>query len=259
MRLVPYILLLIPALLQSWLAVLLVRRSIHRRFPVFFTYTIFSILAAVTLLVVQRNPWAYFYAYWIAEALYALLGFFAICEAFYRVFWHFFLMWWWFKFLLPSVGILMLALSVVEGIFFPPVQAPPLLATIFVAEMAVRCLQGGVFFLFIMLVWFHSLPWQNYAFGIALGFATSGFSIFVTFVLRSKFGTGIVKVIQFVPPVAYIATVGIWLAAFLRPEPPDPLAGHMSPLKPDEVVRVLERLTQQVKGIFKRCWATFSY
>ncbi len=208
---------------------------------------------------VNGNRWTYSYVYWVAEALYAALGFVAIYEVFRQVFWHFYLMWWWFKFLLPVAGLFMLTLSIIEGILFPPVQAPPLLATIFVAEMAVRCLQGGIFCLFILLIWFHSMPWQKYAFGIALGFAASGLVIFVTYLVRSKFGTRFVPVIKFVPPVGYIIAVGIWLASFVRPEPPDPFGGQVSPLRPEQVVELLERLTKQVKGIFKRCLATSLY
>jgi hypothetical protein len=252
-------LLIIGPVLQAWLAFLLIKRRCHSSFPLFFAYTLFSIVAEITTFAVQRNMWAYFYVYWSAEAVYAVLGFMAIYEAFRHVFWHFYVMWPWFKFLVPSVGVLMLVLSLIEGIAFPPIQAPPLLATIVVAEMAVRCLQGGVFCLFIVLVILNSLPWQNQAFGIALGFSISGLGIFVTFLLRSKFGTQFVPVIKFVPPVAYILAVMIWLFSFIRPEPPNPFTGLASPLTPDEVLTLLQRLTREMKGLFKRCLATSLY
>jgi hypothetical protein len=259
MSLTASILLLTPMTLQGWLAVILFRRHIHRSFPFFFAYTLFSILAGITMLLVQGNVWTYGFVYWVSEALYAVLGFLAIYEAFHWVFRRFYLMWWWFKFLLPAVGVVMMGVSIIEGTFYPPVQAPPVLATIFVAEMAVRCLQGGIFCLFILLVWFLSMPWQNYAFGIALGFAVSGLGIFVTFLVRSKSGTTFVSVIQFVPPVGYIVAVLIWLASFVKPEPPDPFAGLVSPLRPEQVITLLERLTRQVKDVFKRCFMTSSY
>jgi hypothetical protein len=101
-----------------------------------------------------------------------------------------------------------------EGAMFPPRQAPPVLATIIVAEMAVRCLQGGIFRFFVVLVILNSLPWQNQAFGVALGFSISGLGIFITFVLRSKFGTHYVPVIQFVPPVAYILAMPFSLSSW---------------------------------------------
>lgn len=249
------VLLLIGPILQSWLAAKLVKGRVYRLFPLFFTYTLFSIVAEITALAVHRNVWKYFYVYWFAEAIYAVLGFMAIYEAFRRVFWHFYLMWWWFKLLVPTVGLFMLAVSIVEGVAYPPTQAPPVLSAIVVAEMAVRCLQGGIFFLFMVLVAINSLPWQNQAFGVAFGFSISGLGIFTTFVLRSKFGTHFIPVIQFVPPVAYILAVIIWLFSFSRPEPPNPFEGLASPLTPEQVLAQVRRLSQEMKGFFKRCLA----
>jgi hypothetical protein len=256
---VQFILLLLPVLMQVWLAVLLVARRLYRQFPLFFAYTLFSLAAELVRTLVQSDQWLFVYVYWTTEALYSLLGFLAIYEAFRRVFRHCYVMWWWFKFLPVVTGALLMGVSLVEGIFFPPIQAPPLLSTIFVSEMAVRCLQSGVFCLFIVLVKLYSLPWRNYSFGIALGFAVSAFGILVTFVVRSKSGTQFVPVIRFIPPVAYIIAVLIWLLSFIKPEPPDPFAGIVSPLRPEEVLVLLKRWTQQIKGMFKRCLTTSLY
>ena len=252
------LLLVIGPILQAWLVVVLVKKRAYKMLPLFFAYTLFSILAEIAALAVHRNAWAYFYVYWSAEAIYSILGFLAIYEAFRRVFWHFYRMWWWFKLLVPGVGIVMLTVSLVEGIMFPPSEAPPLLSAIVVAEMAVRCLQGGIFFLFMLLVVVNSLPWQNQVFGVALSFSISGLGIFITFVLRSKFGTHFIPVIQFLPPVAYILAVTIWLFSFSRPEPPNPFEGLASPLTPEHVLAQLQRLTQEMKGFFKRCLVTSS-
>jgi hypothetical protein len=254
-----FILFLLPVLMQTWLAALLIGRRLYRHFPLFFAYTSFSLAAELLRTLVQHDQWRFLYVYWTTEALYALLGFLAIYEAFRHVFRHFYVMWWWFRFLPAVIGLLLMGVSLVEGIFFPPIQAPPLLATIFVSEMAVRCLQSGVFCLFIVLVKLYSLPWRNYSFGIALGFAVSAFGIFVTFLVRSKSGTQFVPVIRFIPPVAYIIAVLIWLLSFIKPEPPDPFAGIESPLRPEEVLVLLKSWTQQIKGMFKRCLTTSLY
>src|SRR6185312_8334687 len=99
--------------LQAWLGVLLVRRGAHKQFPWFMTYTAFSIVASSIRWLLRPDTWAYFYSYWMAEALYSVLGFLAIYEAFRQVFRHFYLMWWWFKFLLPLAGGLMLAIAII--------------------------------------------------------------------------------------------------------------------------------------------------
>jgi hypothetical protein len=97
-----YLLLLLPVLMQTWLAALFIGRRLYRRFPFFFVYTSFSLLAELLRTLVQHDQWRFLYVYWTTEALYALLGFLAIYEAFRHVFRHFYVMWWWFRFL-PAV------------------------------------------------------------------------------------------------------------------------------------------------------------
>src|SRR5436305_1218186 len=93
-------LLLVGPFLQAWLLTMLVRRRVYRRFLWFCIYTMFAILAGLTEFTVRNNAWKYAYVYWAAEALYTVLGFFAIQETFRWVFQHFYIFWW-FKLLLP--------------------------------------------------------------------------------------------------------------------------------------------------------------
>src|SRR6266481_2210227 len=244
--------------LQGGLAVLLAWKRVYKRFPWFFTYTVFSLLAGTVKLFVRKNALAYFNAYWSAEALYALLGFLAVYEAFRWVFRHFYLMWWWFKYLLPGIGTLMLAIAIIKGLLFPPIEVRHDLAIIYVSEMAVRCLQGGIFALFVVLVRLHSLPARTYAFGISLGFAISAFGIFLAVSVRSEFGTKVAPLVKLLPAVAYMVAVGIWLAFVIRPEPPDPFEGLASSVAPERVIEILDQYTRQLKDLFKRCSPTSS-
>src|SRR6266700_490357 len=99
--------LVVPTTLQAWLIVLLLRRRANERFPWFFAYTIFSVVVGIGKFLARGNDWQYFYVYWLAEALYAVLGFLAIYEAFRWVFRSFYVLSW-FKYLLPGVGTIML-------------------------------------------------------------------------------------------------------------------------------------------------------
>jgi hypothetical protein len=245
----------VPTALQAWLAFLLARKTVRNRFVWFFTYTTFSLIAGVVKVLVHGNKWQYSYVYWSAEALYAVLGFLAIYEAFRSVFRSFYVLWW-FKYLLPAAGFVMLAIAIIKGVLFPPVQAPPVLATILISELAVRCLQGGIFALFVALVWFNSMPAWNRAFGIALGFSVSSLGILLTILIRSEFGIKVAPLITLGPAVAYIMAEAIWLIVFLKPEPPDPFAGIESSLTPAQVIGVLEEYTQQIKDWFRRCFPT---
>jgi len=245
--------LILVTFLQAWLLIALIRRRVLGRFKWFFFYTVFSIVAGIGEFAVRNRPWTYFYVYWAAEAVYSILGFFAIDEAFRRVFRNFYVLRW-FRFLLPGVGIVMLILAVVEGYFNPPVQAPWWLATIYVGEIAVRCLQVGIFALFVLLVRLYLLPWQNYAFGISVGFSIAAFGMFTTVMLRSALGTKLMA-LQYVPAMAYLIAVLIWLASFIKPEPPNPYQGLISPLTPEQLLVLLRSYTQELKGLLKKSMA----
>ena len=119
----------------------------------FFTYTVFAVIAELCKFAVaqySRHPMTYFYSYWSAEAIYAALGFLAIHEVFRRVFENFKSLPW-FKFLLPMVGLGMLAISALIPIVHRAVETAPFLEGIYSLQIAVRCLQIGVFFLIFFL------------------------------------------------------------------------------------------------------------
>ena len=153
---------MIPPVLQTCLAVLLSRRQAFKTFPFFFWYTVFAVIAEAlkfALVISDRhNTVTYFYVYWGAEAIYAVLGFLAIHEVFRHVFENFNRLSW-FKFLLPAVGVIMLGISALIPIFHPAVETEPLLESIYSLQIAVRCLQLGIFFRF--SCWPGSLIWTT--------------------------------------------------------------------------------------------------
>jgi hypothetical protein len=251
MSIIDSLLSLIPVALQIWLATMLVRRAVHRSFSFFFVYTMFSIIAGIARFLALNYPWTYYYTYWATEALYAVLGFLAIFEVFRYVFQEFYVLLW-FRLLIPAVAVLTVGLSVYMAVYSPPMQAPPVLAGIFVAEIAVRCLQAGIFCLLAVLVKFYSVRGRRYALAIAAGFGVSALGTLLTFLLRSEFGTKFVYVLQFVSPVAYIIAVAIWLLVFRKPEPPDPVAGLRSPLTPEQTTELLRRTKKQIKDVLKK-------
>src|SRR5262249_6626891 len=101
----------------------------------------------------------------------------------------------------------------------PPAQASPLINLVLVFAMAVNFVRIGIFLLFFLLVWLFSLRWWEYAFAIVLGFAVSALGALAAYWLRSEFGTKFGIFAKYAPPVAYILSVLLWLAVFIRPEP----------------------------------------
>lgn len=246
---------LFPPVLQTWLAFLLVRRRAYKSFPFFFTYTVFAVVAELCKFAVAQYSQhtltlRYFYFYWGAEAIYAVLGFLAIHEVFRRVFENFNSLPW-FKFLLPLVGLGMLTISVLISIVHRAVETVPLLEGIYSLQIAVRCLQIGVFFLIFFLARAFELDYRQYAFGIAVGFGIAAAGILLGTLVRTGLGLKSLIFFQYGPIVAYCIAVTVWLVSFLRAEPEDPFRDFRHMFTPELFMGQLERYKQQVRSIFR--------
>jgi len=244
------ILALVPPILQTCLAVMLLVRHIGRRFPFFLLYTFFAVCAEsckiALILLGQQNTLEYFYLYWSLEAVYAMVGFAAIHEVFRHVFENFTSLRW-FKLLLPTVAALMLGLSVLIAALHRGVDLAPLEEGIFSLQIAVRCLQVGVFFLIFWLARFFDLDYRQYAFGIAAGFGIAATGILLGTLVRTGLGLKFIIFFKYFPTVAYCVAVTVWLASFIRPEPEDPFRDFRHLFTPELFVTQLQRYRQEVK------------
>jgi hypothetical protein len=245
---------LIPPLVQACLAVLLLRRRIYRVFPFFFSYTLFAVCAETCKLTLflthKQNTLYYFYFYWNAEAVYAVLGFAAIREVFRVVFENFKSLRW-FRLLLPIVALAMLGVSVLIPLLHRPVDTGPLEQGIFSLQIAVRCLQLGVFFLIFFLARFFDLDYRQYAFGIAAGFGIAAAGILLGTLVRTGLGLKFLIFFKYFPAVSYCLAVTVWLASFVRPEPDDPFHDFRNLFTPEFFLAQLRRYEQEVKGMFR--------
>jgi hypothetical protein len=244
---------LIPLVFQTCLAILLVCRRLYRVFPFFLAYTVFAVAAEsykFMLVPNQMSTRKYFYVYWGAEAIYALLGFLAIHEVFRRVFESFNGLPW-FKFLLPTVGLFMLGIAVLIPLVHPAVQTPPLLETIFSLQIAVRCLQLGIFFLIFLLAQVFNLDYRQYAFGIAVGFGIASIGILSATLLRTGSGLKFIMFYEYFPIVTYCIAVTVWLASFVRSEPSDSFRDFRHLFTPQLFVEQMQRYKREVRGIFR--------
>ena len=239
------------ATLQACVVLLLVRRRYFGQFPTFGVYLLFSVLSTVVELSVQKSKALLFDVYWISEPGYTVLSFLAFQEAFRSVFRNFYSLRW-FKLSFPAVGILIVLVALFRAVFFRPPNHSPLAVTLISLEIAVAFLQFGVFCVFIVLVWFFHMRWQQHAFGIVLGFGIAAAGFLVPLLLRSEIGTRFDPVVRIAPPIAYSIGVAIWLATFLREEPTVETKGDSTPFTPEQMITELRRHTKAVKGILGR-------
>jgi hypothetical protein len=130
------------------------------------------------------------------------------------------------------------------------VDTEPLLEGILALQVAVRCLQLGVFFLIFLLARVFDLDYRQYAFGIAAGFGIAAAGILLGTLVRTGLGLNFLMYFRFVPSVAYCIAVTVWLASFLRAEPDDPFRDFRHMFTPQLFMGQLERYKQQVRSIF---------
>jgi hypothetical protein len=255
MRNTDLILALVGTGLQAVLCLLLLIRRTYREFPIFFSYTAFSVIVTVVLWAARKNGTAYgsayFDIYWGAEALSVILIFLALSEAIRSVFRNFLGMKW-FRWLFPAIGIVMIGVAILRIILVPRPAFSLFATTIFGLEIAVGFLRFGIFIVFIILMRLFHLRWGQRAAGIIFGYGVSAAGALVAFLLRSEFGTKFSPLAGITPPIAYIIGVAIWLATFLKAEPERPEAAWAATLTPEQMITELRRHTKTVKGILTR-------
>lgn len=247
---------LVPLGLLVWLAVILARKKLYRRFPFFTAYTFYAIAAGVLRTALSYGSYrTYFYVFWGTEPLYALLGLVAIYEAFREIFEPFYHIWW-FRPLVYLVCLGTLGISIARAITNPPVQTNTLGALILSFELGVRCIQGAIFILSSGFILFFHLAAPRYARGIIDGFGVAAIGILIAALLRSDFGKRFNKLFTFVPAVVYILACFIWLIAMRgeedrngnengNEEPPIPL---------EDMPGQLRRFLDEAKKISKIKW-----
>lgn len=243
--------------LEIALAAILIRRKLWRsEFPLFFTYVCYAIVDVIGLLLVARysSKRTYAQAYWIAQAVYGLLGVLAMEEAFRRIFSVYYFRRRWFRLLVPGLVLFILTVSIWKWLRHAPIQAGPLTIAYISFDLAMNYMLAGIFGLFGVLVLFWRTKWQRHPFGILLGFGTFSIVGMLADALRSDFGTKMDLIFSYAAAVAYIIACAIWLHAFTRNHDdgenrPEPL------VDPLELLELLEGHTQMLDRTrnVKRC------
>jgi hypothetical protein len=158
-------------ILQTAVAVIMVRRALHRSFPVFFQYLLAQILIfAVEYSVYTAGSYRwYFYAYWAGSAVSVFLGFKVIHEIFLDVFRPYHTLKDLGSVLFKWAGLVMLLVAVVVA-FSSPANNSPLTQSIFTTERCVRVIQCGLVFFLLAFCRYLGISWRQHSFGISLGF-----------------------------------------------------------------------------------------
>lgn len=156
-------------ILQSVVAVVLWRRGLHKKFPVFFAYLIAHIAIFVTIFPLRANYNWYFWLYWLGAAISAVLGFKVIHEIFLDVFRPYQQLKDLGTVIFKWAFLVMLLVSVVVA-FSNSFGRYPLVHAVTTLQRSVRLVQFGLILFLLLFSRFLGVSRRQLVFGIALGF-----------------------------------------------------------------------------------------
>jgi hypothetical protein len=233
-----------PALIQVIIAVAMFRNGSRKRFPMFWTYTLYQVLLTVTLMVFyQLGQMEYFFAYWAGAAVSAFLGFAVIYECFSQAMQPYEtlrdlgrLLFRWAAIVMGIVGFVFV-LSTPSG-----TEHTLFVQNILILERAIRIVQCGMLLLLYLFSHHVGITWRNQLFGVVLGFGVYASLNLLMFSLRARFGEDWNSGAAVMNSLSYLLTTGLWAGYMLAPAAERTLVRREAPL-------ILERWNTELAAI----------
>jgi len=206
-------------LLMATTAVVMYRRKLHERFPMFFTYAIFQVVSNLALYAASSTTYRnYFYAYWVSTCLSIILGFLVIHEIFEysirpyaglrdlaRMMFHW-------------VALVLLLVSGIIGFTSPGSNADHLVMALVNLERGIRLMQCGMLLFIAVFAARLGLTWRDLPCGIALGFGLFAATDLTMYSLRIQLGPGWNVAVSRITTSAYVISTLTWLTFTLLPQ-----------------------------------------
>jgi hypothetical protein len=198
--------------LQMGIAAIMLRRGLHRKFKFFFGYILTQL---VTFAVVFPAMWhsysAFFYFYWVSDALSIAFGFGVIHEVFVDVFRAFHTLRDLGTVLFKWAGLVMLLVAGVVSVSTDSSEIAPWMQAIVTSQRCVRIIQIGMVLFLLFFARYVGISRRQHSFGIALGFGS--FAVIELVLICSWVGKhwGDPTIMSILNMAAYNGTLLIWL------------------------------------------------
>lgn len=217
-RIAFYALWITPALLLAMMAMVMRVRGLHRELPAFFAYCVFSALRTPILFFVFHQTTAYFYCYWAAEAVSAILGLAAIYEVFLYVFQGYDGNGRLAQSLFRWVGAALVVAALAAAIAVPGSHENRLMAASLVVDRSVRLVQCGLLLFLFVASSYLGLSWRSHAFGVAMGFGLFVGVQMAAGAMRAQAGLISQDTLSLVKMASYNCAVLVWMTYLLAPQ-----------------------------------------
>ena len=216
-----YYLWVAPHILQAALAVLMVRRGLHRQFPVFFAYTVFEPVEFAGLFVIWqlgRSSPVYFVAFCLGTVVDSALRFGLI----YEIFRHLFRNYPALKHLAGVVArwssIVLLFGVVALAAANQTIATNRVLNGLFLLRRSVSTLQCGLLLCLLLFSSYFRLSWRDPVFGIALGLGVFASVDLTAAAFLTQFMSLGGRFIDFLTMGTYHVCAVLWMFYLLAPE-----------------------------------------
>jgi hypothetical protein len=211
----------IPAILQSMIAVAIIRRGLFRHFPIFTTYTIYQVVTITVIyveLAMHVSRLHYAYTWYPLQVCSIGLAFGVIFELFRFVLEPYDALRrvWRVIFLIAS------AVLIIVGVFWvlygSGPQADRLTQTMNLLTRSLRLVQAGLMIFLFALSRSLGLSWRSYSFGLALGYGTYAVVELVLNAMRTQYGNGVWELQYTLSSFAYNIMILTWAWYILQPQ-----------------------------------------
>jgi len=158
-------------LVEAGIAIAMLRSNLHRKFMYFFAYVVTQILSFAIIFpaYLRHNYSAYFYLYWISNAINVFLGFKIIHEIFLDVFKPFHTLRDLGSVLFKWAGLVMLLVAGVVSVSSNSHEIAPWMLAILTTQRCVRIIQVGMVLFLLFFAHYLGVNSRQHSFGIALG------------------------------------------------------------------------------------------
>jgi hypothetical protein len=218
-RILYYALWVAHPVLQTVIAIAMLRRGQHRVFKYFFAYIVTQIMTFAVVFPTYRYYYsAIFYVSWISTAISVALGFMVIHEAFLDVFRPFHTLRDLGTVLFKWAGLVMLLVAGVVSVSTSSSDLAAWVQAIMTAQRCVRIIQVGMVLFLLFFARYLGVSRRQHSFGIALGFGT--FAVVELALIASWAGDHLGNTsMSLINMGAYNATLLIWLGYTLAKSP----------------------------------------
>jgi hypothetical protein len=245
--------------LQTVIAIAMLRRGQHRAFKFFFVYIVTQIMTFAVVFPIYRYYYsAAFYVSWISTAISVALGFMVIHEAFLDVFRPFHTLRDLGTVLFKWAGLVMLLVAGVVSVSTSSSDMAAWVQAIMTAQRCVRIIQVGMVLFLLFFAHYLGVSRRQHSFGIALGFGT--FAVVELVLIASWVGNHLGNTaMSFINMGAYNTSLLIWLgytvakspardaaSTLLRPQRwEQSLSDIQHPLPPDSLIPMFEGMVDR--------------